>query len=83
MTPLVLVWGGAQDQIGDDWVVDGVRILPGRSLRAWLTDHAAAQTVTHDEARKIAAALKDFRTRVRPPRVSRDAATVSRVASSR
>jgi hypothetical protein len=65
MTPVVVVWGGAQAAVPADARVGGVDFVAGYRLLAWL------RRVPHEEvdkpaARELLRMLHEFRDRVRP-----------------
>ena len=64
VTPVLVVWGGAGSQLERGWVIDGVRILPGRLLKSWLREHGARGRVERDQAREVVRCLRRFRQRL-------------------
>jgi hypothetical protein len=58
--PAVVVWGAAQRQIGDARMVDGVAIVPGQKLVAWLRG-LDGDAVEKRAAREAVRKLRDYR----------------------
>lgn len=60
VVPLVVLWGGAQSEVPEGFEIDGVRIVDGLSLRAYLRSLGGAE-ITRSEARDAMSALRSFR----------------------
>lgn len=63
VTPLVVVWGAAQSGLPDVVRTDGVEVVPGRRLLAWLRQHDG-NPVDEAAARDLIRELEDFRDRL-------------------
>lgn len=65
-TPLVVFWGGTQQEVPREGaVLHGVEFIGGRQLLPWLRDHHGEE-IDRATARRILAALRQFKDRVRP-----------------
>jgi hypothetical protein len=62
--PLVVIWGPAQQQLPDEWVVSGIPFVGGRRLQAWLGE-IDGEEVSEHAAKELIAELKRFRVRTR------------------
>jgi hypothetical protein len=60
VTPLLVVWGAAQQVVPDGAKVDGIEIIGGRNLVAWL-DSRGGETVDKAAARDLLDGLENFR----------------------
>lgn len=70
VTALAVVWGPAQEQIGEPIVVDGVHVVAGSGLRSWVAARSG-EPLERDVARELRDALAAWDTRSR--RLARDA----------
>ncbi|MDT9594236.1 hypothetical protein RDV89_14225 [Nocardioides zeae] len=60
VTPLVVVWGPAQDELPPDAERGGVRFVPGRALQTWLRA-LDGEAMSQEAATDLLAKLREFR----------------------
>ncbi|WP_203231323.1 hypothetical protein [Nocardioides caldifontis] len=61
VTPVVVIWGAAQHSLPDDAMLDGVAVVAGKQLVAWLQQLHGAE-ITKNEAVDLLDDLERFRT---------------------
>lgn len=65
VTPLIVIWGGARNEVPQGANVEGVDFIDGDHLLTWLSE-LSHETVDEISARDLEKRLKGFRSRVRP-----------------
>jgi hypothetical protein len=71
VTPLLVLWGASQRSVPDGATVDGIEVVGGRRLLAWLRSRDG-DPVDEDAAKELLTRLEDFRAEAwKPERRSR------------